>query len=353
MRHVPLPYLYLNRDGFVLFANKYATHLIGYSLIEVVQQSIDNLVVHTLTDRLMTLTNWLGSQPLGISVSVRHKDGHVLSARIKIMMDTLPNATVQGFHVFIFQTVIEQNTEAVQTDLEKSYLQLQTHLKARTDFMHNFLHELKTPLSTLNTSLYLLERASETIKVRHINILFQQIAHLKDMVHTATEYLHCGQFDNTLNSQVLLMNKIVTEAAELYQYRFEAKKIQMRVKLPARDCHIMGDRTRLLQVFINLFENAYRYTEHGRITVAISADYEKSLVFVILQDTGIGIPLSELPYVFERFYRAENAKELMHNGTGLGLAITKQIVEQHNGEIEIYSRQNVGTSVVITLPLVI
>jgi signal transduction histidine kinase len=354
MRFIPFPYLYLNPAGVILFANKHTTQLNGYSLLEIVQHSINEVVEHHLADRLIVLASWTESQPHGVAINIKHKAGHNIPTRIKVMVDTTENATVQGFHLFVIPAVEEQQeADAPPTPIADDYLELQRCLQAQTVFIQNYLHELKTPISTLSTSLYLLSHAPETSRQRYIDLLNQHIEYLKDMIHDAAEYLHIGLFDNTVNGQILPFNRLVDELAEVYQYRFEAKNIRFQLKLPSRDCHVMGDRHRLLRVFINLLENAYRYTDVGQVTLALQADYDKSLVFVIIQDTGIGIPAAEIPHIFERFYRAENAKGREQKGTGLGLCITKQIVEQHNGEIEVYSRQNAGTSIVITLPLVI
>jgi signal transduction histidine kinase len=354
MRFIPFPYLYLNRTGVILFANKHITQLNGYSLLEIVQHSIDEVVEHHLADRLIVLASWTESQPHGVAINIKHKAGHNIPTRIKVMVDTTENATVQGFHLFVIPAVEEQHeADALPNPIADDYLELQKSLQAQTVFIQNYLHELKTPISTLSTSLYLLSHAPEASRQRYIDLLHQHIEYLKDMIHDAAEYLHIGLFDNTVNGQILPLNRLVDELAEVYQYRFEAKNIRFQLKLPSRDCHVMGDRHRLLRVFINVLENAYRYTDMGQVTLALQADYDKSLVFVIIQDTGIGIPAAEIPHIFERFYRAENAKGREQKGTGLGLCITKQIVEQHNGEIEVYSRQNAGTSIVITLPLVI
>jgi signal transduction histidine kinase len=300
------------------------------------------------------LASWTESQPHGVAINIKHKDGHNIPTRIKVMVDTTENATVQGFHLFVIPAVEEQHeADAPPNPIADDYLELQKSLQAQTVFIQNYLHELKTPISTLSTSLYLLTHAPEASRQRYIDLLNQHIEYLKDMIHDAAEYLHIGLFDNTVNGQILPLNRLVDELAEVYQHRFEVKNIGFQLKLPSRDCHVMGDRHRLLRVFINVLENAYRYTDMGQVTLALQADYDKSLVFIIIQDTGIGIPAAEIPHIFERFYRAENAKEREQKGTGLGLCITKQIVEQHNGEIEVYSRQNAGTSIVITLPLVI
>ncbi len=101
-------------------------------------------------------------------------------------------------------------------------------------------------------------------------------------------------------------------------------------------------------MFINLLDNAVKYSPHGEISVSL-ASQKDSVVFSI-KDTGIGIPEQDLPRVFERFYRAEKSRSRKLGGTGLGLAIVKYIVLLHNGKIDIESEEGKGTKVTVQLP---
>jgi signal transduction histidine kinase len=102
----------------------------------------------------------------------------------------------------------------------------------------------------------------------------------------------------------------------------------------------------LLQLFINLIENAYRFTQAGAISVSITAD--ASHIILSVSDTGQGIPARDLPRIFERFY--SRARDHGRPGTGLGLAIVKRIVLAHNGTIDVESSVNKGTTFVIHIP---
>ena len=102
----------------------------------------------------------------------------------------------------------------------------------------------------------------------------------------------------------------------------------------------------LIRLFVNLLDNAIKYTEQG--TVNLSAFREDQQIHVVVSDTGIGIPSEHLSFIFERFYRVESARSSA--GTGLGLAIARQIAEAHGGEIKVESRPKAGTVFSVQFP---
>jgi signal transduction histidine kinase len=113
---------------------------------------------------------------------------------------------------------------------------------------------------------------------------------------------------------------------------------------------VNGDKVKLRQLFINILENAIRYTPNdGNISVSAVKKDENALVAI--SDTGIGIPPEHLPHIFERFYRVDKARSRAEGGVGLGLAIAKYIAESHGGKIKLESQIGKGTTFRITIPL--
>jgi len=104
---------------------------------------------------------------------------------------------------------------------------------------------------------------------------------------------------------------------------------------------VHADGKRMEQIILNLLENAIRYTEHGSIDVHVM--YASTKVTLVVEDTGIGIPEEELPYIFERFYRVEKSRSRQFGGTGLGLSIVKMLIELQGGTIKVTSRLKEGT----------
>jgi signal transduction histidine kinase len=113
---------------------------------------------------------------------------------------------------------------------------------------------------------------------------------------------------------------------------------------------IVGDRTRLQQVVINVLDNAVKYTPHGG-SVAIQLSIEDAAAVLTVRDTGIGIPPEDLPRIFDRFYRVDKARHRTAGGSGLGLSIVQWIIHAHHGSISVESAEGVGTTVTIRLLL--
>lgn len=114
--------------------------------------------------------------------------------------------------------------------------------------------------------------------------------------------------------------------------------------------YLQIDEDRMEQVLTNLIDNALRHTpDDGAVTVKLA--HVNQQITIEVADTGYGIPKEDLPYVFERFYKADKARTRGKSGTGLGLAIAKNIVERHNGSLSVESEVGIGTTFVIKLPL--
>ena len=124
----------------------------------------------------------------------------------------------------------------------------------------------------------------------------------------------------------------------------------VNLELEWRMPYVVGDRSRIEQVLMNILSNAVKYTPEGG-TIEISSGALDGQVWIRVQDSGIGIPEADLPRVFDRFYRVDKARSRASGGTGLGLSIAHEIVERHGGKMVIESREGEGTTVTVYLPV--
>ncbi len=135
-----------------------------------------------------------------------------------------------------------------------------------------------------------------------------------------------------------------------YSTQPDAQHLSLVLKLPNNNITVLGDASLLRQVFINLLNNACKYTPaSGQVELQLFTQSNWAVIKII--DNGIGIPEADLPYIFERFYRVDKKRSRQTGGFGLGLAIAQQIVQCHGGQITIDSGLQKGTTLQIILPI--
>ncbi len=145
------------------------------------------------------------------------------------------------------------------------------------------------------------------------------------------------------------LREVIEKAIREFQPLAEEKKQDLRWQPPDALPLVLGNPRRLRQVVDNLIDNAIKYTHEGG-WIAVEATEEDGHVVVRVADNGIGIPLAQQPYIFDRFYRVESDETADIRGTGLGLAIVKSVIEKHNGRVWVESRPGVGSVFTFVLP---
>ena len=165
-----------------------------------------------------------------------------------------------------------------------------------------------------------------------------------------TDLLDLGRIEAGFDTQkeVTHLPLVLRYAVDGSRPRTEAKHLIVVVDVPDDLPPVLANPPRLRQVAANLIENAINYTPEGG-TVTVKAHSDDGQLVISVSDTGIGIPLADQPYVFDKFYRAANARD-DYTGTGLGLSIVKSIVENHNGRIWVDSKPGAGTTFTVVLP---
>lgn len=216
--------------------------------------------------------------------------------------------------------------------------------KIRKDFIVNISHELKTPMTVIKGYIETIEEKVKDEELRNfVNIIKKQTDRLIKIVEniitlSKTELQKIELEDVDIKEEI-------KSIYELYKKKAEEKNIQFVLNISDVGL-IKGDRFKLGQAIINLVDNAIKFTDKGKVEISVMRD-EKYLIIKV-EDTGIGIPKEELPKIFDKFYVGEKKK--FKSGTGLGLSIVKNIIELHNGRIEVESNLNQGTKFIIYLP---
>ncbi|HEX6482434.1 MAG TPA: HAMP domain-containing sensor histidine kinase [Ktedonobacteraceae bacterium] len=223
--------------------------------------------------------------------------------------------------------------------------------QSRRNLVSDVAHELRSPLMNIRGYLELLqdqvlEPTPETLAslYEETSLLSRLVADLQDL-----SLAEAGQL--RLARQPVSLEEVAVQAAQIVQPHLARKNLVLRVHIPPDLPCVEADQERVAQILRNLLSNAIMHTpSEGEISISASAS--ASLVKISVQDTGVGIELEHLPYLFERFYRVDSSRARATGGTGLGLAIVKQMVEAHGGQIVVESQPGKGTCFTFTLPAV-
>jgi len=221
--------------------------------------------------------------------------------------------------------------------------------KRQQEFVANVSHELKTPLTSIKSYLEaLLDGAVEDPSVRHrfLDVVNSEANRMIIMVKDLLELSRIDEWSVELNRKEVYLRAIIEEVTEKVTLNWRSPSLFINF---SENLKVNVDRERVYQVFMNLLNNAFKYTPPEG-WVEISAQEKGEWVQVSVKDNGMGIPSEEIPRVFERFYRVEKNRSRDFGGTGLGLSICKKVVEAHGGKIWIDSESEKGTTVCLTLP---
>jgi len=223
--------------------------------------------------------------------------------------------------------------------------------KAKTAFVSDFSHELRTPLTTIQSAVGLLERARDRLdplEHRALELADQELGRIRGMVEELMTLAQMDSWQYQLEVGPANLSTVVQTAIESVGAKAERFDIGIYFA-DAGEHRCACDVQKLYQVFLNLLDNAIKYSDPGA-RVDIEIDEDVSSLIVRIKDTGLGIPEEDLGQLFDRFYRVDKDRSRASGGSGLGLAISKQIVEMHGGDISVESEVGVGSIFEVHLP---
>ncbi|WHH61537.1 ATP-binding protein [Petroclostridium sp. X23] len=238
---------------------------------------------------------------------------------------------------------IRDLTAAVK-DLAKT-LEVQENLRKR--LTADVAHELRTPMTTLQSHIEAMVDGIWKPTVERLKSCHEEIIRVNKMIGD----LHLlAKFEGEqlpLNQSTFDVGDMIHSIIINFQGQFRNKGIN--IEYTQRKQMIHADPDKMRQVLVNLLSNALKYTpKEGKVFVDVESN--KDMVEIIVKDTGQGIGQEDLPYIFERFYRADKSRNRMTGGSGVGLTIAKAIAEAHGGRIEVKSEMNIGTEFKVILP---
>lgn len=223
--------------------------------------------------------------------------------------------------------------------------------KTRRDYVSNVSHELRTPLTAMRALIEPLKEGmvtEEADRQRYYEIILREILRLSRLINDQLELSRLQSGTLAIQKSVMALDDVVYDVCDRYATIAGEHGLELKVETDFTQCpQVYANADRVEQMLIILVDNAIKYTEKGSVTV--SADWDDERVVIHVKDTGIGIEETDLPYVFDRFYKVDKAHS--GKGSGLGLSIAKELLKQMDEDIWVTSEKGVGTEFSFTIHL--
>lgn len=226
---------------------------------------------------------------------------------------------------------------------------LETVERLRKNMVADISHELRTPLTNLRGYLEGLSDAVIPPDKETFQMLEQEVLRLVHLVDDLQQLARADAAKAFLDCQQLSLHELLGQIMDLYRPKFQEKGIVVQWQLDPASERVTADRDKLLQAIRNLVDNAWKYTPPGGV-VTISAQRSVGGIITTFANSGAAIAEKDIPYLFERFFRADRSRSRDAGGAGIGLAIVKELIEAHGGTVGAESGAS-GTRVWFTLPL--
>ena len=248
---------------------------------------------------------------------------------------------------------LAQEREQLLASERAARSEAERHNKMKDEFLAMLAHELRNPLAPITSAAQLLRlpEVNEGLRLKASNIISRQVRHMTELVDDLLDVSRVTRGLVKLENEVLDLNKVAMAAVEQARPHLEERLHTLSVELPPDPVPVEGDRTRLIQVLVNLLNNSAKYTpQGGKIALAVVNDGASAEV--VVRDNGSGIDAQLLPHVFDLFTQADRAPDRSQGGLGIGLALVKSIVRMHNGNVAAHSDgPQRGTTMTVTLPV--
>lgn len=263
----------------------------------------------------------------------RHSEAHYLP--------DIVNGVVQGFLVIVFDI----------SQIKQAELAAEAANQAKSEFLANISHEVRTPLNAMFGLAQLGARqAANTPIGRTFEQILDSAQHLLTLVNDVLDFSKIESGKLSLHYERINFGQVLEHVLTLKAIRAQAKNLLFVVHESASvPQYFQGDATRLSQILLNLLSNAIKFTQRGQIT--LSLDYVAPDLIIEVRDTGLGMSTEKLAQLFKPFVQVHGHHPLQTGGTGLGLAITKRLTDMMRGTIDVQSAPDLGTTFTIRLPL--
>jgi signal transduction histidine kinase len=342
----PLDLIHITKDGLIV-----ADELPDSSRNKRLLRSYDAVVAIPLkTDKEIVGVLFLGEKNSGDMYS--QQDLSILEILAPEISVAIENAKSYE-EINRFNVTLRQEIKRATYRLKEKNSQLMELDKAKDEFISMASHQLRTPLTAIKGYLsMLLEGDAGDIKVSQYDFINEAYSGANRMVGLINDLLNVSRMETGrffLEPKEIDIERLVDEEIKQLSNAAKNKGLFLKVEKKGKVPHIWADETKIRQVVMNFMDNAIYYTNTGGVTVHLHSD--KTNFYYEVHDTGIGVPKTQRDQLFQKFFRADNARTARPDGTGLGIYLARRVIEDHGGEIIFDSTEGQGSVFGFKFPL--
>ncbi len=254
----------------------------------------------------------------------------------------------QGDFSIELETTREDEIGELTNNFNKMVKELKSIECLQKDFINNVSHEIKTPITSIQGFAKLLQEENITQEERreYSDIIIEESERLLKITTNILKLSKLQNQERLTKKEEVLISEQIRKAISILEQKWKEKNLKFNISLEEK--YFLGDEDLIFQIWLNLIENAIKFSKKDSY-IDIKMKIENNKIVTEIRDYGMGMDKNEKSKIFERFYQID--KSHSENGSGLGLSIVKRIVELSNGEIEVISEKEKGTSFIVSLPL--
>jgi len=272
---------------------------------------------------------------------------YFVAKHISDPINQLKNQTAQISNEKYINVHSKTNTFEIQ-ELANSINDLSMKLKKQQSIKkrlaRDYAHELKTPLAALQSNIEGMIDKVIPINDEKLEVLRSETIRINKLVDQINKIVIVND-NKTLNQTTFELSELVKSIIGSYETKIKSKDLKLIIEL--NEVIIKADRDMIAQVITNLVSNAVKYTNKGFIKIRLEKLDE--IIHLTIEDSGVGISQNDIPYIFDHLFRSDESRSQKIEGFGIGLAVAKEIIEQHEGTIEVISEENKGSKFIIKL----
>jgi len=326
---------------------------------------IEDIIIILNKFNIITYINKAGIENFGSNLEGNHIGSEI---RIPDLLDAIDQNKIDKkikkidieltIPVFKFYKI---SVSSIKSDytliIIRDFTEMRKSQNMRSDFIANASHELRTPLVSLKGFLETITDSAKDdpkSQQKFLEIMKSEANKMEVLIEELMALSRIELQEHIRPKDKVDIKGMLENVILLNSKKINEKKINVTLEINDKERYVIGDREKLSAAFLNLLDNAIKYSGSYKAIKIMNSENKNNLinyVSISVIDEGFGIAPQDIPRITERFFRADNVKKLKIDGTGLGLAITKHIINQHKGELKILSKEGKGSEFVVLLPL--